>query len=81
MKLTVTMQMSSIEFQVIGMVSYKLYTGGTLVQAGILKKRDNKGRTVNSVESSTCKGPVVVGYGKCELKEDHGWMAGLWESL
>lgn len=36
---------------------------------------------MNSVKSSTCKGPVVVGYGKCALREAHGWMVGLWESL
>lgn len=29
---------------------------------------------MNSVKSSTCKGPVVVGYGKCALREAHGWM-------
>lgn len=53
------MQMSSIELQVVGMVSYKLSTGGILVQVGILKKRDNKGRTVNSVKSIMCKGPAL----------------------
>lgn len=26
------------------------------------------------MKSSMCKGPVVVGYGKCELREAHGWM-------
>lgn len=75
------MQMSSLELQVVGMVSYKLCIGGILVQAGILRKRDNKGRTVDRVKSSMGKGPVVVGCGECEQKEERGWMAGLWESL
>lgn len=29
---------------------------------------------MNSVKSSTCKGPVVVGCGKCALGEARGWM-------
>lgn len=29
---------------------------------------------MNSVKSSTCKGPVVVGYEKCVLREARGWM-------
>ena len=26
------------------------------------------------MKSNTCKGPVVVGYEKCVLREAHGWM-------